>query len=518
MRIVSAAEIRRIDQAAIETFGIPGVVLMENAGHRVVEVITGILGNVAGRAVTILAGKGNNGGDGFVVARHLVNLGAEVKVVLVANPAGIAGDARVNLEIWQKMGQRVYALQPGNEINIVRLMLINTDLIVDAMYGTGFHGKVRDELVPVIEAVNGSGKPVVAVDIPSGLEADTGMVHGPCIKADHTVTFALPKLGLILGDGPAYTGQLHIVDISIPPALTKDPALKRNLLNEQLVRGWLPRRAFNTHKGDCGRVVVLAGSRGMTGAAALTALAAARTGAGLVTLGVPQSLHDIMEVKLTEVMTVALPETSRASLTRLGKKEVEELVKGADAVALGPGLGAHPETRALVREILPELSVPVVVDADGLNALAGHAEGLNKIMAPLVLTPHPGEMARLLGKKTADIQSNRLVEAEAAAAHWQSVVVLKGAGTIVAGPGGETYLNPTGNPGMATGGSGDVLTGIITAFLAQGLEPVKAAACGVYVHGLAGDQAARHKGMMGLIATDILDALPGILQKAEARN
>lgn len=515
MRIVSSAEMRRIDRGAMETFGIPGVVLMENAGRRVVEVISGLLGDVGGRVITILAGKGNNGGDGLVVARHLVNQGAEVKVVLIANPQEIEGDARVNFEIWQKMGQKVYTLQQSNEINIVRLMLINTDLIVDAIYGTGFRGAVRDDLAPVIDAVNGSGKAVVAVDIPSGLEADTGRVNGPCIRADHTVTFALPKLGLVLGDGPYYTGRLHVADISIPADLTRDPNLKRSLLSDSLVREWLPRRRLSAHKGDCGRVVVLAGSRGMTGAACLASLAAARSGAGLVTLGVPESLHDICEAKLTEVMTAPLPETSRATLTRLGKKEVKELVEEADVVALGPGLGTHPETRTLVRELLPELTVPVVVDADGLNALAGQSEGIRKIKTSLVLTPHPGEMARLVGKKPAEIQDNRLQEAEAAAAHWRKVVVLKGAGTVIAGPGGKTYINPTGNPGMASGGSGDVLTGIIAGLLAQGLEPVKAAACGVYIHGRAGDEAARIKGLLGMIAGDILDALPGVLKELE---
>jgi NAD(P)H-hydrate epimerase len=318
----------------------------------------------------------------------------------------------------------------------------------------------------------------------------------------------LPKLGLLLEPGADYAGSLHVVDISIPAGLVEKDGPQRYLTTRELVKEWLPNRRSSAHKGDFGRVLVVAGSRGMTGAASLCGEAALRTGAGLVTVAVPETLHSIMEAKLTEVMTAPLPDSGNGKLVREAKQRIISLLEDKDVLAIGPGLSTDPEVVALVKELLPAVRVPCVLDADALNALAGDGEALRKVQAPIVVTPHPGEMARLTGTKIREIQQDRLTVAANAAAAWNVVVLLKGARTVVAAPKGAVYINPTGNPGMATAGSGDVLTGAVAALIAQGLEPSRAAAAAAYIHGLAGDLAARRKGMMGLLAGDIAGALP----------
>ncbi|SFR09982.1 NAD(P)H-hydrate dehydratase [Desulfoscipio geothermicus] len=515
MRLVTAGEMGAMDRKAIEDYGIPGMILMENAGLRVVEVISGLLNDLNGKKVVVVAGKGNNGGDGFVVARHLHNRGSEVQVFLAAEQEQIKGDAQINLNIWQRMGQKVYSLTKNNNLNLLRLALMNADLVVDALYGTGFKGAIREHMVPVIEAVNGCGKAVVAVDIPSGLEADTGRVYGPCIYAAHTITFALPKLGLVLPDAREFVGQLHIVDISIPSAVTAGAESQRFYITDRLVRDWWPRRRGGAHKGNFGRVLVIAGSRGMSGAAVLAAQAAARSGAGLVTLGVPAGIHDIAEAKLTEVMTFPLPENERGTFSCSALDEIQKRARSSDILVLGPGLGANNDTAALVKELLLKINTPCVLDADGLNVMVGKTELFKLVKAPLVLTPHPGEMSRLTGNNTRQIQDARLETAAGKAADWQCILVLKGAGTVVAGPDGTLFINGTGNPGMASGGTGDVLAGLIGGLIAQGMTPLHAAAAGAYLHGLAGDAAATERGMAGLLASDLLEQLPDVLKKFE---
>lgn len=509
MRVVTAAEMKALDTATIEEYGIPGLVLMENAGRQVVEVIRQVLGpEIRDKVITIFIGKGNNGGDGLVVARHLLNMGAEVKVLALANLDEITGAAAINLQIWRKMGQKIYSIHHGDGINIVRLVLMNTDLIVDAIYGTGFKGKIGDKVGRIIEVLNGSGKPIVAVDIPSGLEADTGRVSGPCIQADHTVTFGLPKLGLILEEGANCTGSLHVADISIPAVLVEQTAPRRYLTTAGLVKEWLPFRPTGAHKGNFGRVLVVAGSKGMTGAACLAGEAALRAGAGLVTVAVPETLYDIVETKLTEAMKASLPDTGRGTLSSDASQSILALAEKADVLAMGPGLSTDDEVVKVVRALLPVVRIPCVLDADAINAIAGDGEILRKAQAPVVITPHPGEMARLIGSTIREVQEQRMAVTGKVATTWKVVTLLKGARTVIASPDGTVYINPTGNPGMASGGSGDVLTGVVAALMAQELEPVKAAAAGAYIHGLAGDLAARDKGMMGMVAGDILAALP----------
>ncbi len=499
---------KALDTAAIEEYGIPGLVLMENAGRRVVEEIQQILGKIQGKSITIFIGKGNNGGDGLVIARHLLNMGAGVKVLALVNVKEISGDAAVNLKIWRNMEQKIYSLHQGDSANIIKLVLMNTDLIVDAVYGTGFRGHVEERVGRIFETLNESGRPIVAVDIPSGLEAGAGRVNGPCIRATSTVTFGLPKLGLVLEPGASYAGRVTVADISLPANLIENIAPDRYIITAEMVKGWLPARPAPAHKGSFGRVLVVAGSRGMTGAACLTGEAALRAGAGLVTVAVPETLHDIMEIKLTEVMTAPLPDTGDGSLSGEAGSRILSLLEGADVLVMGPGLSQAPGVAALVRELLPLAGKPCVLDADGINALSGAGDILEKARAPVVITPHPGEMARLMGKEVKEIQMDRIAAAVNAADTWNVVALLKGFRTVVAAPDGPIYINTTGNPGMATGGSGDVLTGIVAALMAQGLAPARAAAAGAYIHGLAGDRVAEESGMTGMIAGDILAALP----------
>lgn len=509
MRLVTAAEMRELDRKAIEEYGIPGVVLMENAGRHVVEMAAKVLGKVKDKTAVIIAGKGNNGGDGFVVARHLKNMGAEVKVYLLAGVGEIKGDARINLDIWLKMGGTVSnPLEEG--MDLLTKDLARADVIIDALYGTGFKGAIRPNVIPVVEAVNSAPAPVIAVDIPSGLEADTGKVSGSCIRASHTVTFALPKIGLVTGYGPEFTGRLHVVDISIPQDILRGG--QTELITERKVKKIMPRRPAAAHKGDFGRVLVVGGSVGMSGAVCLAALACARSGAGLVTAAVPEGIHTVAEIKLTEVMTRPLPQTRGGFLSAEAAGIIKELLEGMNVLALGPGLGTDGETVALVAKILKSVKIPCVIDADGINAIARSGFRLREMQGSAIITPHPGEMARLMGCSVAEVQADRLGNARRVAGETGAVVVLKGAGTVVVSPGGKAYINSTGNPGMASGGTGDVLTGIIAGFLAQGLSPEDAAVAGVYLHGLAGDQVAGERGAAGILAGDMVEALPGLIR------
>ncbi len=517
MRLVTAEEMREIDQRAMREFGIPGVVLMENAGLRVVEVILERFweGRARGRKALVLAGPGNNGGDGLVVARHLFNRGAEVKVFLTAPPDAYGGDAGVNLAAARAFGVPL-EVAAGSSPSF-RAVLASTDIVVDALFGTGFRGAPAEPVAGLIREVNASGKPVVAVDLPTGLEANTGRVPGECIRARVTVTFGLPKLGLYLEPGRSFAGEVVVGDISLPPALRRPDEGSFFLIGAEMVARLLPPRLPEHHKGSYGHALVLGGFPGYTGAVVLAGSAALRSGAGLVTVGVPASLYPIVASKLTEAMARPLAEGPRGGLSPGALEELAGLLERVSAVAVGPGLGQEPETGEFLRLLLQRLRVPVVLDADALNLLARAPDLLT---APeladrrrlWVLTPHPGEMGRLLGKSPEEVQRDRLEAARASAREWGAVVVLKGAATLVATPAGRTYVNPTGNPGLATGGTGDVLAGLIAGLLAQGLAPEEAACAGVYVHGLAGDRVAAARGMAGMVAGDLLGEIPLVLR------
>lgn len=510
MKFVTTAEIRSIDQRAIEEYGIPSIALMENAGNEAVSQIERIMGNLHNKKVSIFAGKGNNGGDGFVIARHLYNQGAKVKVFLIGNKADVTGDALINLQIVVYMGIDVMEVTNEGDWDKVKFAMTFTDCLVDALVGTGFTGKLSGHMAQVVESMNKTNKVVIAIDVPSGVDADTGQVSGTAVKADHTITFSLPKQGLLLYPGASYAGDVTVADIGIPRTLLVDEKIKQNIITSAIVRQIFPKRSPDAHKGSCGKVLIIAGSKGMTGAAALASDAAVRAGAGLVVLGIAESLHDIMETKLTEVMTRPLAEVAAGIMGQGAVNDIEEMALLNDAVAIGPGLGRHVDTMTSIRQIIKTVEKPLVIDADALYALVDHTHILAETKAVPILTPHSGEMARLVGLTPDEVNQDRIYIARQAAIEWGSIIILKGARTLVAFPDGEVYININGNAGMATGGTGDVLTGVIVALMAQGLSSHEAALTGVYIHGLAGDIVAG-SGMIGMTASDLIRALPATI-------
>lgn len=516
MKLVTGRQMAAIDRRAVAS-GASGFDLMENAGRGVFEAAVGRLRGISGKTVAVACGKGNNGGDGFVVARLLRAAQVPVQVFLLARSEDVSGDARAHLEQARSAGVEAQEVTREGDIEILTQGVAASDLIVDALLGTGLRGGARGLLAPAIEAINRAGRPVVAVDVPSGLDADTGRAEGPCVQAALTVTFALPRIGHFLFPGRALCGALRLVDIGIPDAAIEAEGIDVHLTTAADARLWLPRRRPDAHKGDCGRVVVLAGSVGLTGAATLCASAAVRAGAGLVTVGVPSSLNDILEVKLTEAMTVPLPEVRRhRCLSLRARGEILRLVERADAVALGPGVGTHREAVELVHRLLADIPVPLVLDADGLNALTGRPDLLKARPASTVITPHPGEFGRLTGRPVSELRADPIGCARAFAASYGAVVALKGAPTVVADPSGVVSVNPTGNAGMATGGAGDALTGVIVALIGQGLSPEVAARLGVYLHGAAGDLVRDRAGEIGLAAGDLVEGVPEVVRRAGA--
>jgi hydroxyethylthiazole kinase-like uncharacterized protein yjeF len=512
---VTASEMRELDRRAIQDLGIPSLVLMENAGRTTYQILRREFPDLRGE-VAVVAGRGNNGGDGFVVARYLANAGLPVAVFLLGAKEQVSNDARVNLEILAHLGIAVTEVLSEADLNPAIHRLAKAGLIVDAMLGTGLNSPVTGLMAAVIERLNHLRAPVLAVDMPTGLSADTGEVLGAALKARVTVTYGCPKLGQVLPPGRDYVGRLWQVDIGIPPILARDLPLE--LAEAREMHALLPSRPPGSHKGNFGHLLVLAGSAGKTGAAALACEAALRAGAGLVTLGVPVSLNDILEMKLTEAMTLPLPEAAAArALGAAAWAPIAEFLNekneksGKFTVALGPGIGTHPETRELVARLGRDLACPMVIDADGINNLAGATDGLKDAAGPRILTPHPGEMARLVGLTTPEVQARRLDLARDTAVKFGVTLVLKGAQTVVATPEGRAWINSTGNPALASGGTGDVLTGLMGGFLAQGLAPWDAARLGVYLHGLAADFFVSRHGQRGMIAGDLLAVWPQML-------
>jgi len=513
MKVVTAGEMRNIDSQTINEIGIPGIVLMENAGLAVVNVIERDFPLSTFRNVAIFAGKGNNGGDGLVIARYLAHKGYDVTIYLLAEPEKFSGDALTNLKIAQNIGLNIDYILSDEQLNEKKGNILQNDIIVDAIFGTGLSGPVRGFASNVIDYLNSTKIPIIAVDLPSGLDSDTGKVEGSCIKAKITVTMALPKRGLLLYPGANFVGKLNIADIGIPQTVIDSQNIPVNLIQSDHIKNILPKRPRDGHKGLFGRVLVIAGSIGLTGAGAMASLSALRVGAGLVTLGTPESLNPIMEIKLTEAMTLPLPETQYQTLSLQSYDIIMQMIDKFDVVAIGPGLSRNRETIALVQKLCKDIHIPKVIDADGLNALAEDKNSLNELDEKTILTPHPGEMSRLIGKTTSDVQSDRINVAVNFAKEYGVTLVLKGVPTVVAYPNGEAYLNTTGNPGMASGGTGDVLTGTIAGFLAQGLNEKDSAILGVYIHGLAGDLASIDRGECGLIAGDLIDFLPRAIKK-----
>lgn len=506
MKIATAEEIRQLDREAIENFGIPGVVLMENAGLHVVRAMNARFPRLKDQKALVVCGKGNNGGDGLVVARHLDNQGVEVRVTLLAEKTLLKGDAKINFDVAEKMNIPIVEITSNEQLPAFRNLLLQADVVIDAILGTGLNDAVKGLYKHIIESINKSRKPIIAVDIPSGLSADTGMVYGSCIKADATVTFAIPKRGVILYPAADYVGDLEVVDIGIPKKLISSSPIKVHLLEYANIQGVFRKRMPNTHKGTYGHVLVIAGSPGKSGAALMAGRSALRAGAGLATLAIPENLRMPLEIPTLEVMTVSLPETIKGTISIDAYDEIMKLAQDKRVVAIGPGLTTHPSTVELIFRLIRTLEIPMVIDADGINAVSQNPEILLEAKAPVILTPHPGEMARLV--PNIRIQNNRIPVAQETARKYNSFIALKGVRTIVASPDGNVFVNPTGNPGMATAGTGDVLTGIIAGLVAQNIIPVEAAKAGVFLHGVAGDLVAQEKGEYGLLAGDLIDAIP----------
>ena len=516
IRVLSAKQISACDRAAIEEYRIPGLVLMENAGVQVVEAMTEWCDGDLPARVAILCGKGNNGGDGLVVARHLHDSGVQVSVWLLAAAGDLKEDPATNLGIAEAAGLRIEQVVDDAGWVALTAELQATDCIVDALLGTGLHRAARGEIAEAIEAINRSTIPVVAVDVPSGVSADTSNLLGATVEADLTVTFAAPKVCHVMGPTDIYCGEVVVADIGIPRRVMESAPASLQLLTASDALALLPVRAMESHKGDCGRVLVVAGSVGTTGAAALTAEGACRGGAGLVTVATPEPVYPIVAAKLTEPLVVPLPVMECGGLGDAAVDRVLEMTVNADVLAIGPGLGTDASTVAAIRSVLDQTGVPIVVDADGLNAFAGEPQLIASEVAR-VLTPHPGEMARLLGSSVAKVQADRVAAAERLAAEADAIVVLKGYRTVISGS-DLPVVNSTGNAGMATGGSGDVLTGMIAALIGQGLPPADAACLAVFLHGLAGDLAADEFGELSLVAGDLLDCLPAAIEILCDRN
>ncbi|MEM1044359.1 MAG: NAD(P)H-hydrate dehydratase [Bacteroidota bacterium] len=509
--VLSTEAMRAADRQTMEAFGIPGFALMETAGRGAVDRIEAAFGAMAGRRVLVLAGKGNNGGDGFVVARVLAARGAHVRVVTTATKDNATEDTARNLALFRTLAEHSdhLALDAFEHTDYLTVSP-PPDLVVDALLGIGVTGLLRPPVDALARWANAHEAPIVALDVPTGLDSDTGVAQGGTIRADLTVTMAAPKAGLLFNDGPAHAGRVEVVDIGIPPHLMRHalamPGSARRT-TDRAVRALLPERAPDAHKYTAGRVLVVAGSRAFPGAAVMASHAAARVGAGAAVCCTAASARPLLSAHLTEVMTVGLPETDTGALAPEALDALVQQAERADTVLIGCGLGTHPATQQLVRDLLPCLRCPAVIDADGLNALAGHTDLLTGLALPPVLTPHTGELQRLVGTDDLDT-TDRIALAADWAERWQAVLVVKGLPSVVGTPGGPTFVAGAGGPALATAGTGDVLAGMTAGLLAQGLDPAEAAVCALHLGGRAAERYTATRRSNTLLATDLLAELP----------
>lgn len=513
MKVVTAEQMRTIDQVTIEKFGIPGAVLMERAGLAVAERVREHFDK---KKVIVLAGGGNNGGDGIAAARNLHNWGWHVRVLLMLREDRLSPDCLAQYRMAKHSGVAIEFRKTVTEKDL------HGSLVIDALLGTGLNKDVTSFMADVIRFLNAADVKVVAVDIPSGISSDSGQIMGAAVQADHTVTFGLPKIGHILFPGAQYSGKLFIADIGFPEELLSAETLAFETTEKTTAALLVPERPGYSHKGDYGHVLVIAGSPGKTGAALMTARACLRAGAGLATIGVPETLLDVFQSRVTEEMLLPLPATGKGTFSAGAYDQIRDFLDSrADILAIGPGITAEEDSADLVKRLLETATVPMVLDADAINVLGGRKDLLRKVKAPVILTPHAGEMARLLtsmpGRSAKDgenkelrveIERSRINLTRATAMETGAYFVLKGAPTIVADPEGRIFINTTGNPGMATAGSGDVLTGILAGLLGQGMHPLDACRLAAFLHGMAGDAAAQTQGMHSLIASDIIESIP----------
>lgn len=506
-KLLTSAQMRAVDHRTITELGLPGIVLMENAGAGATGILQTHLPDWQQQLVLILAGCGNNGGDGFVMARRLMQAGGRVVVLLFGHAQTLQGDARTNHQIFLKLGGHIREITDADSLAPLDPILAHCGVVVDALFGTGLTRPITDHIATALQTVAKSGKPVLAVDLPSGVCADTGRILGYALPAQWTVTFAAEKIGHRLYPGANLCGQISVIPIGIPKSYLTSPQHKiaLNLLEDVTI----PPRRPDAHKGHCGRLLILAGSVGMEGAAILTALGALRTGPGLVTVATCAAAQAVISAGVREAMTLTLPNNKQA--THLGAGALEAILTSGvhpQVIAMGPGLGTNHWNVSLVCDLIEKTDLPVLLDADALNALAGKGERIQQMSmqrnAPIILTPHPGEMARLIQKTVAQVEADRLKIAQESAVMWGVWLVLKGANSLIAAPDGRVWINTTGNSGLASGGSGDILTGIIAGLLAQGWSPHSAVRAGVWLHGAAADAVAQESGPAGMIASDLL--------------
>jgi ADP-dependent NAD(P)H-hydrate dehydratase / NAD(P)H-hydrate epimerase len=514
MILVTARQMQSCDRRTIEEIGLPGMVLMENAAQGAVKALLEALGGPEGLRVAALCGRGNNGGDGLAILRILANQGALCTAYLMAKAEDYAGDAAVNLAVAARCGVEIRQAPDEEAFDKLAPEMACHQVYVDALLGTGLSKPVTGRYLKAIELLNQLAAPVLAVDIPSGLSADSGAPLGAAVTADFTATFGLLKQGLVI-DPLNHAGEISLVDISIPPLAEAELDIACHLLEPEMAAGLLPPRPQHGHKGSFGHLLVVGGGPGKSGAPCLAAMGGLRAGAGLVTVALPSGLNQVAETKLTAVMSQPLPQTSEGGLAAEGLEPVLEMMESRSVLALGPGLGTGAEAVQLARELARRCPKPLVIDADGLNALVEAWADLSFASGAVVLTPHPGEAARLLGLTPAQVQADRLAAARRLAAQSGAVAVLKGAKSIIAEPGGVAWINPSGGPLLASGGSGDVLTGLIAGLMAQGAGALEAALAGAFVHGLAAELAAEEFGLRGLAAEELLDYLPGAFASLE---
>jgi NAD(P)H-hydrate epimerase len=513
-RVLTAEEMQAVDQYTIEKLNIIGRVLMENAGRAVFAAILERWAPLAGRRAMVLCGKGNNGGDGFVVARYLEEAGVACEICLIGSANELRGDAAANHAVLTRVGYGVREIQHLEELPDLR----HADFIVDALLGTGVRGPLLGLMAQIVNRLNESGRPVIAIDLPTGMNADTGEVAGPCVQADLTVTMGCRKQGLLFTPAKEYAGEVIVADIGFPQAAFRQVAAEKNaklatfLLASEVLSNWVPRRPSNAFKNRVGQILVIAGSRGFGGAARLTAVSALRAGAGLVVLAAPESLLAQLEAAMAEVIKLPLPEEN-GIISSAAIEPLQSRIQWANVIAIGPGLGLSEGAQRVVKHALADFPGTLVLDADALNNLIGQQEAIRRAAGKIILTPHPGELARLTGANKAAIAVNPVAIARQTAEELGQVLVLKGAPTVVASPTGEVFINSTGNAGMATGGSGDVLTGIIAGLAGQNLDPLRAALLGVYLHGLAGDRARDQLGEWSMLAGDIMEHLHVAMQQ-----
>ncbi|NOY77663.1 MAG: NAD(P)H-hydrate dehydratase, partial [Calditrichaeota bacterium] len=502
--VVSVQEMRTVDQLSTTELNIPAILLMENAGLKTAQAIRRELGDLTHKQVCIICGKGNNGGDGFVVGRHLSRMGARVEFFSTAPLSDFKGEAAVNRQIAERLRLPVHDIRTMDDLKPA----VAPDLIVDALLGTGIRGEVTGLYRALIEWMNAQSVPIVAVDTPSGVNCETGDVAGTAVRATFTVTMGAIKTGQLFYPARSHQNKLRVADLNAPPFLLEKVNTQKFLVTPEDIVSLLPERPPDGYKNTFGKVLLIAGSTGLTGAATMASLSALRSGAGMAVLAIPERFNPVLEEKVTEVMTAPLPETEDGSIHSRAIEQIDRWLQWSHVLALGPGLSTHPETQTFVRALLGKANQPIVIDADGINNLAGQVDLIRNYPADLVFTPHVGELSRLIGVPQKDILTNRIALLKEWASKLNCTLLLKGAPTLIADPSGTLYFNPTGNAGMATAGSGDVLTGLIAGFLAQGLTGTHAAIAGAFVHGMAGDLARKKLGQRGMIAGDILNHVP----------